>query len=114
MRIKERRAGDVVILDADGRMTRNEGYGAVKKRVGELLADGHRHFLLNLSQVGYMDSTCVGELVSTFITVRNNDGILKIAGAMGRIKELLSIAKLDTVFEVYDTETAGIDSFAVE
>ena len=59
-----------------------------------------------------MDSTCVGELVSMFITVRNNGGALKLAGAMGRIKELLTIAKLDTVFEVYDTEATALKSFS--
>ena len=58
-----------------------------------------------------MDSTCVGELVSAFITVRNNGGVMKLASAIGRIKDLLTIAKLDTVFELYDTEEAAIASF---
>ena len=111
MHVSERHVGDVTLLDANGRMTRNEGFGFVKKRVGELLADGRRQFVLNLGQVDYMDSTCVGELVSTFITVRNNGGVLKIAGPTGRIRELLTIAKLDTVFEVYDTEPAALESF---
>ena len=111
MRIKERTVGQVTILDADGRMTRNEGYGVVKKRVGELLAGGHNQLLLNLAAVPYMDSTCVGELVSAFITVRNGGGTLKFMGAMGRLRELLSIAKLDTVFELFDTETTALESF---
>ena len=112
MQVSERRVDAITVLDANGRMTRNEGFGFVKQRVSELLLDGHRQFVLNLTQVPYMDSTCVGELVSTFITVRNNGGILKLAGAMGRIKELLTIAKLDTVFEVYDTESEALESFS--
>ena len=104
-------AGHVTILDTDVRMTRNEGYGVVKKRVGQLLADDHNQLLLNLAPVPYMDSTCMGELVSAFITVHNSGGTLKFIGAMGRLRELLSIAKLDTVFEIFDTETMALESF---
>lgn len=112
MLITERQVGGVSILDVDGRMTRNDGYGAVKKQVGSLLVDGHRALLVNLSDVPYMDSTSVGELVSAFITVRNNDGVLKLVGPTEKIKELLSVAKLDTVFEVYDSEADAVQSFS--
>ncbi len=112
MKITERRSGELTILELAGRVTRNDGYGACKQQVTELLSEGRRQFILNLNAVEYMDSTCVGELVSTFITVRNNGGIMKIASAIGRIKELLTIAKLHTVFELYDTEEAAIASFA--
>ena len=77
-----------------------------------MLADGHRGLLLNLSDVPYMDSTSVGELVSAYITVRNNDGVLKLVGPTERIRELLSVAKLDTVFEVYDNEADAVQSFS--
>ena len=112
MQVQERHSGNLTILDFEGRLTRNEGYGSVKQQIGELLADGHRQFLLNLAKVPYMDSTCVGELVSAFITVRNNGGILKLSEPTERIRELLSVAKLDTVFEVYDSESAAIQSFS--
>ena len=92
-------------------MTRNEGYGSVKERIGALLAGGHRRLLLNLSDVPYMDSSCVGELVSAFITVRNHGGALELVGATSRIMELLTIAKRDTVFEIFDSEKTAIASF---
>ena len=111
MKITERTVGDVTVLEADGRMTRNEGYGVAKQRITQLIEDGRRDLLINLASVTYMDSTCVGELVSAFITVRNKGGRLKLAEPIGRIRELLSIAKLDTVFEVFDTETAAVESF---
>ena len=112
MQITWRHIGSVTILDVDGRMTRNDGYGSIKEKVVALLADGHRQLLLNLKNVPYMDSTSVGELVSAFITVRNHDGILKLVGPTHRISELLSVAKLDTVFEVYDAETDALESFS--
>ena len=114
MQITEHHIGSLTILDVDGRMTRNDGYGSIKQHVSTLLADGHRQVLLNLKDVAYMDSTSVGELVSAFITVRNNDGILKLVGPTPRISELLSVAKLDTVFEVYDSETDAVRSFSAQ
>ena len=97
MQITARHIGSLTILDVDGRMTRNDGYGSIKEKVSALLADGHRLLLLNLKDVPYMDSTSVGELVSAFITVRNHDGILKLVGPTHRIAELLSVAKLDSL-----------------
>ena len=112
MQITERRVGSLTILDIDGQMTRNDGYGSIKQLVSTLLADGHRQILLNLRAVPYVDSTSVGELVSAFITVRNNGGILKLVGPTQRVAEHLSVAKLDTVFEVYDGETEAVRSFS--
>ena len=111
MQITERHIGSLTILDATGRMTRDDGYGYIKQRIDTLLGNGDRQLLLNLKDVPYMDSTSVGELVSAFITVRNHDGVLKLVGPTSRIAELLSVAKLDTVFEVYESETDAVQSF---
>lgn len=111
MQIQARKSDGITVIDIDGRMTRNEGHGTIKREIGALLADDDRQFVLNLTEVPYMDSTCVGELVSAFITVRNNGGVLKLSGPTPRIRKLLSVAKLDTVFEVYDSESGAIQSF---
>lgn len=111
MKVSERSVGDVVVLDSDGRMTRNDGSGVLKKRVATLIELGHRQFLINLAGIDYLDSTCVGEMVSAYITVRNSGGHLKLCGVNDRIGHLLSIAKLDTVFENYATEAAAIAAF---
>ncbi len=111
MTITERTVGDVTILDAKGRMTVSDGYGKVREQVGGLLASGHRQLVLNLSEVSYMDSACVGELVGAFLTTRNQGGTLKFAGITGPIAQLFTVAKLDTVFELFDTDSAAIESF---
>ena len=112
MRIDERAVGEVTILVVQGRMTLNAGHGSVKHRVGELLAAGRRQLVLDLGHVPYMDSTCVGELVTAFLAARHQGGTLKFTGVSGRIAELLTVAKLDTVFEVFETDTAALQSFS--
>lgn len=112
MRITERTSDDVTILDLDGRMTRNDGYGTLKSRVAELVSVGRLHLVLNLGGVPYLDSSGVGELVSVFISARNNGGVLKLVNPTPRIAELLTVAKLDTVFEVFDSEPSALSSFS--
>ena len=112
MQIEERVVGDVTIIDLKGRMTRNEGYGLLKDKVNSLVQQGRRHLLLNLAEVPYMDSTSVGEIVSSFITVRNSGGKLKLLNLTTRIQEQLTIAKLASVFESFDSEQDALRSYA--
>ena len=111
MRIKQRTAEGVTILDLNGRLTRNDGYGDIRAAVGPLLKQGHAQFLLNLADVPYMDSTGIGELVSVFITVRNHKGALKLVTLTDRMRELFTVAKLVHVFEVFDDEADALRSF---
>ena len=113
MTIGERLVGDVVVLDIEGDMTRYTGDSSAKMRVSDLLDRGHLGLLLNLSNVPYMDSSSVGDIAGSFITVRNHHGTLKIATSVSAVTKLLTIAKLDTVIDVFDTEAEALSSFGV-
>lgn len=78
----------------------------------DMVAKGQKKVLLNLGEVSYIDSSGIGELVSGFTTVANQGGQLKLLGLTKRVKDLLQITKLYTVFEVHDDEAAAIRSFA--
>ena len=109
--IIDRSLDDVVILDLTGRITIGEGTLLVRERIEKLLGRGDRKFLLNLADVDYIDSSGLGELVSAFTTVHNQDGILKLLGLTYRVRDLMQITKLLTVFDVYDDETEALKSF---
>lgn len=111
MRIAQREAGSVTILDLDGPLTRNDGYGDVKAAVSPLLQQDQNSILLNMAGVGYMDSTGIGELVSVFISVRNRRGKLKIVNLTDRMRELFEVAQLVKVFELFDDEASAVQSF---
>ena len=111
MRIKQRTAGSVTILDLNGRMTRSDGYGEIRAALNPLLKQGHTQFLLNLADVPYMDSTGIGELVSVFITVRNHKGTLKLVTLTDRMRELFEVAQLTQVFELFNGEADALQSF---
>ncbi len=112
VKLTTRQVGDVTVVDAVGRITLGEGASTFRDSVRELVASGHKKMLLNLGEVSYIDSSGIGEMVSGFTTVANQGGQLKLLNLTKRVKDLLQITKLYTVFEVFDDEAAAIRSFA--
>ena len=112
MKINSRTVGDVQILDCSGRITLGEGTLAVRNTVLDILNTGGRKIVLNLADVNYIDSSGVGELVSSYTTVVDQGGQLKLLCLTKKIREILAITRLLTVFQVFDTETASVASFA--
>jgi anti-sigma B factor antagonist len=112
MQISERAVGDVMVLDLKGKVTLGEGDELLKDKVNSLVNQGHRKIILNLADVPYIDSAGLGEIVRTYTTVSRQGGSLKLLNLTKRITDLLSITKLLTVFETFDSESDAVRSFA--
>jgi anti-sigma B factor antagonist len=112
VKLTTRQVGDVTVIDAAGRITLGEGASAFRDIIRDLAAKGDKKLLLNLSEVSYIDSSGIGELVSGFTTVTNHGGSLKLVGLSKRVKDLLQITKLYTVFEAHEDEAEAIRSFS--
>ncbi len=112
MDITERKNGDVTVLDIEGKILLGEGDVQLNKKIADLIGRKESKILLNLSQVPYMDSGGLGEIVRSFTTVKREGGELKLVGVTARIKDLMTITKLHTVFDIFDTEAEGVASFS--
>jgi anti-sigma B factor antagonist len=112
MHIEERAIGDVMVLDLKGRVTLGEGDELLKDKVNSLINQGQRKLVLNLADVPYIDSAGLGEIVRTYTTVSRQGGSLKLLSLTKRITDLLSITKLLTVFETFESEQDAVKSFA--
>ena len=113
MHISERAVGDVIIVDVSGKITLGEGGDiALKDKMRSLIQQGNKKLLLNLGEVSYVDSAGLGEIVQAYATVNKDGGKLKLLNTTKRIKDLLSITKLLTVFECHDNESEAIKSFS--
>ena len=112
MQIEQRAVGDVVLLDLKGKITLGEGDELLKDKVNSLVNQGHRKIVLNLAEVPYIDSAGLGEIVRTYTTVSRQGGSLKLLNLTKRITDLLSITKLLTVFETFETEDDAVRSFS--
>jgi anti-sigma B factor antagonist len=112
VKLTTRQVGDVTVIDANGRITLGEGSSTFRDTIKDLTARGNKKLLVNLGDVSYIDSSGIGEMVSGFTSVANQGGELKLLNLNKRVKDLLQITKLYTVFEVFDDEAAAVRSFA--
>jgi anti-sigma B factor antagonist len=112
MQIEQRAVGDVVVLDLKGRVTLGEGDELLKDKVNSLLNQSQKKIVLNLAEVPYIDSAGLGEIVRTYTTVSRQGGSLKLLNLTKRITDLLSITKLLTVFETFESENDAVRSFS--
>jgi anti-sigma B factor antagonist len=111
MQIEERIVDGVTVLDLKGKMTLGEGDELLKEKINALLQQNRKHLLLNLEGVPYIDSAGLGEIVRTYTTVSRQGGKLKLVNLTKRITDLLSITKLLTVFETFDSEKDAVRSY---
>jgi anti-sigma B factor antagonist len=110
--LNTRQVGNVSVVDVAGRITLGEGSSALRGALSEMVSKHQNKILLNLGEVSYIDSSGIGELVSGYTTVTNAGGQLKLLNLNKRVKDLLQITKLYTVFDVHEDEAAAIRSFS--
>jgi len=109
--IASREVDGVTVLDLSGRITLGEGSVQLRDAIRDLIGKGQKSILLNLSDVNYIDSSGLGELVSAYTTARNQGAALKLLGLSKKVNDLLQLTKLYTVFDIYDDEASGIASY---
>jgi anti-sigma B factor antagonist len=112
MHVEIRKASDVVIVDLSGKLTIGLGDQILRETLDELLAEGWKKILLNLSGVSFMDSAGVGELVSGLRTAKRLGSALKLLSISERVQSTLFISKLLPIFEIYESEAAALADFA--
>ena len=110
MQFEERGVGEVTILALSGRMTRNDHFGTLTGRVQDLVHAGRRKLVLDLGAVSYMDSVCLGEIVSALVTVQKQAGTLHLANLPGHVEQLLTMVRLTSVFRTFSSAEEAVRS----
>ena len=111
MHVELREAGDVVIVDLKGKLTAGLGDQILRDTIDELLAEDKRKILVNLSQVTFLDSAGVGELVAGLRTAKRFGAALKLLNASERVRSTLYMARLLPIFEMYGEEAEALEHF---
>ena len=111
MKIEKRNKNNVVILDLKGKILIGDGIDELRAEINQLLANKETKILLNFQEVPYLDSTGLGEVVRSYTSVKNAGGSIKIVYLTNKVRDLLSVTKLITVFETFEDETQAIASF---
>ena len=113
MQLEQRMAGNVAIISIDGDITLNKGGDVLlKDKVQSLIQQGTKNIVIDLSRVSYVDSAGLGQLVQAYATTKNKGGALKLVNVTKKLKDLLVVTKLLTVFDTFDDEKAALSSFS--
>ena len=110
LKIKERQAGPVTILDLSGNITIGSGGKSLNNAINGLVEEGKDKILLNLARVVYVDSCGLGNMISGYNKVRGKGGQIKLLNLTDGVRDVMTITKLVTVFDVYDEELAALHS----
>lgn len=113
LNVATREVDGVTILDLGGRITLGDtSSGKLRETVREILGSGTKKILVNLGNVSYIDSSGLGELVSTYTTASNQGASVKLLNVQKKVQDLLQITKLYTVFDSFDNEADAVLSFS--
>ncbi|MCC6263846.1 MAG: STAS domain-containing protein [Bryobacterales bacterium] len=111
LKVNVRQVGQVAVIDLSGKITLGEGSGTLRDTVAEVSAKGNKNILLNMADVSYIDSAGLGELVGSYTSVTTKGGQLKLEHLQSKLKDLMQITKLHTVFHVFEAEDEAIASY---
>ena len=114
MEIVEQRVGDVTILRLKGRLELDDGDVILRDHVDGLVKEGRVNVVLDMTDVIRMDSAGIGMLVGKYMTVKNRGGILRLLHLTERTSRLLHVTRLESVFEIFESEEAVLQSFRVK
>jgi anti-sigma B factor antagonist len=109
--IKERRVNNVLILDVNGKLRLGAGSAEFHTAIRLLAERGEKNILVNLNDVSYIDSSGLGELVAGYVALQKSGGELKLLHLTSRVRELMIMTKLLTVFDAYENEAEAVESF---
>ncbi len=111
LKIDIRETAQAAILDMSGRLTLGEGLGDFRDSIREALAGEQKNILLNLAGVSYIDSSGLGQLIGSYATITSRGGKMKLLNLQKKVKDLMQITKLMTVFEAHTNEAEALASF---
>jgi anti-sigma B factor antagonist len=110
--VSVRQADGVSLVDVTGRLTSFEAR-AFRDMIQELLKDGHTNIVLNLTNLEYLDSSGIGELVRNYMSVVKQSGAMKVVGLAPKVEEILKVTQLYQVFPEFPDEASAVESFSL-
>jgi anti-sigma B factor antagonist len=111
MKIEKRKKNNVLILDLKGKILFGDGIEELRTAINNAIKENEKNLVLNFAEVPYLDSTGLGEVVRSYTTLKKEGGTVKIVNLTNKVKDLLTVTKLITVFEAFENEDDAIKSF---
>lgn len=111
MKIEKRKKGNVTIFDLKGKILFGDGIDELRQSINTAIKENEKQLVLNFAEVPYLDSTGLGEVVRSYTTLKKEGGAVKIENLGNKVKDLMMVTKLITVFETFNNEDEAVNSF---
>jgi len=111
MKIEKRKKGNVTVFDLKGKILFGDGIDELRQSINSSIKENEKQLVLNFAEVPYLDSTGLGEVVRSYTTLKKEGGTVKIANLTNKVKDLMMVTKLITVFETFNNEDEAVKSF---
>lgn len=108
--ISVRKSGNATILDVRGRITIGAAADSFKAELRKLAENAPCNVIVNLTEVTQIDSSGIGGLVQSYVTLTRSGGTLKILNPTGSVREILEVTHLNKALPVYTDEAAALAS----
>jgi anti-sigma B factor antagonist len=112
MKATTRNESDVVVISLSGKLMGGPDAEEVRQVVRDSLEQGQRKILIDIADVSWVNSTGLGILIASHVTVSNAGGHLKLSGVSKRINQIFMVTKLHTVFETHETVPDALQAFS--
>src|ERR1700736_6639683 len=103
--------GDVIVVHLSGPITLGQGTSKLRDIINTMLESGKKRILLNMSEVYYLDSSGLGELVAAHNTVTRQGGKLKLMKLTRRVQDVVQLTRVYRIFEIFQDEDTAVRSF---
>jgi len=111
MKIEKRKVGEILVIDLKGKILIGDGIDELREAINSSINEKETKVLLNFADVPYLDSTGLGEVVRSYTSIKKEGGTVKIVNLTNKVKDLLSVTKLLTVFETFEDETKAVSTY---
>ena len=111
MEIRQRKEGDVLVVELQGRLTIGQGDSDAGEAIRSAVAAGETKVLLDMKDVPVVDSSGVGELVAAYASANNRGASVKLLKLQPRVGDVLKSTRLIGIFEIFEDEAAALESF---
>jgi anti-sigma B factor antagonist len=111
LNISERQKDDVSILDLEGNVIMGGGSALLRETIRRLVGQGKNRILLNFGEVRYLDSSGIGELMASLVSLNRQGGQLGFCNLTERVSEVMELSSLISIFEIFDSEDAALKGF---
>ncbi|HWY44977.1 MAG TPA: STAS domain-containing protein [Candidatus Sulfotelmatobacter sp.] len=101
----------VSVVTLDGRIVLGEESNSFREKLKSMLAEGKKKIVLNMVNIKYIDSSGLGTLVAAHVSAKTQGASVRLCNLGKKFHEVMQITKLLTIFDVYDTEAAAVNSF---